>query len=53
MPTYTRKEGDVTVTYTEAEYVAKKEVEAENAAIGYVIGFVVLAIAGGIFMFLK
>jgi hypothetical protein len=49
MPTYTRKEGDVTVTYTKEEYEAKKETENENNLIGCFIFFVGVAIAAFLF----
>lgn len=35
MPTYTKKEGDVTVTYTQEEYFAKQQVDEEEAMLTF------------------
>ncbi len=54
MPTYTRKEGDVTVTYTKEEYEAKKETQYENNLVGCFLLFVGVAISAFLFsIFLK
>jgi hypothetical protein len=49
MPTYTRKEGDVTVSYTKEEYEAKKEVENENNLVGCFLLFIGIAISAFLF----